>query len=796
MVFIRGIHASYALQQKLSRHNFNDKVETTSVSEPHRNLQTLNLGHFKPYPVYFTGITGARRPGQVQPLIQFDEKNRRFHLSGKDMEYFISISPDSELLTSHWGAPVGKLQQGLLPYNFARTCSWQQKEDLIPREYADGDRNDNRIPSYQLSTQGFHLPLSQFKYAGHAIVPGKPPIEGLPSVYVNPADQRNAQTLVIKLRDELNKTELYLNYTVFKNYNAVIRSARLVNRSDERIIINKLASFSADLGTEPSRLLKLSGASAREANEEIMDIKQGYINISSRLGHSGHEHNPFIAVMDDETTDTHGNAYGFALVYSGSYSAQIEKNRQGMTRVMMGLNPQQFRWKLLPGESFQTPECIGMFSSEGINGLRQQYHQLIRNHVMRGDWNKRPRPVLLNTWEAFGPNVNHDKMIAAAKVAREMGVELIVLDDGWFGGSEHPRSGVDGLGDWVHNPEKFPKGIGALARQIQRMGLKFGIWVEPEMVSPNSQLFKDHPEWIIRLPHREPKEVKHQFILDLGRKDVQDYLIQSLSNILDSGPVRYIKWDMNRSMSEVGSLDLPSDRQMDTRHRYMLGLYRVLDTLTKKYPQVLFEGCAGGGGRFDLGMLSYFPQIWASDNTDAVARWDIQSGFAQVYPPIAMGAHVSEVPNGQVGRVTSLKTRFLTAMSANMGLELDPMKLTAEEKAEASQYIALYKKIRPIIHHGTYQLLRNPAQSNWPAWMFRSKDNKDILVFAFQRLGNINQPIPAVKLQGLDKKALYQVEGIEEPVTGGFLMNIGLTPTFYGDFDSQLFQIKKLGKGK
>lgn len=741
--------------------------------------------------VCFSGTQG------VKPvrLIQFDPKQKIFKLSGQQMEYFLQVDKNGELVNLHWGKPIGpikNLHPELLPHNLTRTSSWQQALDIMPREFPDTGRGDNRTPAIQIRTaQG--QSLSQFKYVGHDIQSGKPMLEGLPATFANPGDR--AQTLVVHLRDEISKLNLDLNYTTFADKDIIIRSAKLTNTGSEPVTIDKLSSFSADFAPDDYRLFKLSGAAIRERQEEIVNLQQGKFEVSSNLGASGHAQNPFVALLAPDTNEDTGKAYGFSFVYSGSFSAEAEQNRNRYTRLVMGLNPDVFQWKLEPGQSFQTPEAIGIFTNKGLNGLTQEMQRVVQNNVIRSPWKNKPRPVLLNTWEAIGPNINHDKVMEMARETKKMGADMIVLDDGWFG-HKYPRTGVDGLGDWVDNPAKLPQGLSALAKDVNELGLQFGIWMEPEMVSPKSELFEQHPDWIIRQPDYAPSPVKHQYILDLGRPEVQDYLIGAISKVLDGGHIQYVKWDMNRTMTEAGSTALPPERQKEAQHRYMLGLYRVLDTLTKKYPDVLWEGCAGGGGRFDPGMLQYFPQIWTSDNTDAVARLNIQAGTARLYPPMTMGSHVSAVPNGQLGRITSMKFRFAVAMSGNLGLELDPAHLTDDEKAYAKEQIGFYKQVRHLVQDGEYRLLTTPFTSNWPAWQFKSKDSSEALLFAFQKLAEANVVIPPVKAKGLVENALYEVTGpglkIDQPLTGAYLMQIGLTPRFTSDFDAQIYHLKRV----
>ena len=739
-------------------------------------------------------FSSKKQVGEVTPkLIEFDPKSRTFKLQNKHMSYVFQVDEEGDLLRLHWGASVsGPIQAEMLPYQRIKLTSWQNAKDAWPRAFPDFGRGDNRIPAVKVVTAN-GTSTSQFKYVGHKVLSGKPALKGLPSLYVNSPGE--AQTLVVKLRDEATQLESELNFTVFRELPVVVRSARLINRSDQPVTLKKLASISEDFEPGSYKLMHLPGTWAEERQEETVDLSQFKLEIASRAGASGHEHNPFVALLDKDTTEQTGNAYGFSLVYSGSFSAEAEQNRNRSTRLVMGLNPDVLEWKLMPGESFQTPEAVGVFSKNGIGGMSQVFHDLFSKHLIRSVWKDKPRPVLLNSWETLFLKVNHETLVEFAREAKKMGVEMVVLDDGWFGGKKHPRNDfLSGLGDWTPDPVKFPSGLDGLAKDLQQEGVQLGLWVEPEMVSGNSELYRKHPDWVLAQPGRNQTPMRNQYTLDLGRKDVQDYIIRSMSRLLDSGKIQYVKWDMNRTMSDVGSKLLPPDRQGEVQHRYMLGLYRVLETLTRKYPNVLWEGCAGGGGRFDPGMLQYFPQIWASDNTDADSRLDIQAGTARVYPPMTMTAHVTDPDKGIMGRSTSLKFRLHTAMSANMGLELDPRKLKPEEQQFVKAQIGLYKQFRHLLQQGDYHLLRSPFNDNHPAWMYASKRGDEAVVFAFRKEAQPwGRATPSIRLQGLQEDALYQVSGLEQPVSGGFLMSIGMTPSFQGDYDSNLFLIKKVG---
>lgn len=743
--------------------------------------------------ISFTSLKqlGIRRSEAANAdLISFNPLSKTFKLKGKNMEYVMHVDPKtSDLVNVHWGKS-GDKPFPLSKYKKMANSSWQSEMDVIPREFPDAGRGDNRTPAIQISTpEG--ITTSQFEYKGHEIIQGKPELDGLPSLY---GDKDKAQTLKVRMYDKAADLELELFYTVFKDKDVICRSSRVINKSDKPVSIEKIASISADFPPDDYKIMKLSGNWANERQEEVVDLKPGNFSISSRFGASGHEHNPYLALYSDKTTEDKGNANAFSLVYSGSFSAEAEQNREKCTRIVMGLNPQAFRWKLEPGKSFQTPECVGVYSSDGLNGLTEQLHHTFKDNLIRSEWKDKERPVLLNTWEASYFWFNHDKIVDMAKEAKKIGAELVVLDDGWFGKKYKRNWDRCGLGDWETNTGKLPKGLNGLADDVTKLDLKFGLWVEPEMVSPKSELYEKHPDWVISQPKRDKTQMRHQLVLDMSKKEVQDYVIDSMSKILDGANIEYIKWDMNRSMTEVGSNALPPDRQMETQHRYMQGLYRVLDTLTKKYPHVLWEGCASGGGRFDPGMLQYFPQIWTSDNTDPLDRLNIQAGTARVYPPIAMGAHVSKSPNPITKRKTDLEFRFDSAMSAgNMGLELDPRKMSRQEKELAKEKIEFYKEVRPVIQNGEYHQLRSPFGKNWSAVQYTKDDASEAVAFAFQKQKQEGGYVPPIKLAGLKENELYKVNDQPEPLSGKRLMSAGIIPKFSKDNDSEVYHIKQVG---
>ncbi|MGB3721144.1 MAG: alpha-galactosidase, partial [Hyphomicrobiaceae bacterium] len=538
---------------------------------------------------------------------------------------------------------------------------------------------------------------SELVYDSHRIVPGKPKLPGLPATYVERDDE--AETLEITMKDPASGLAVVLSYTVFEKWNAIARSARLINNGSTAIEVQRALSMSVDFAHDRYDLLQLSGAWARERYVHRRPLVPGLQAVESRRGSSSHVQNPFVALLERGADEDHGGVYGVSLVYSGNFTAGVEVDQFHSPRLFIGINPFDFGWRLEPGESFQTPEAVLVFSAEGLGGMSRKYHDLYRSRLCRGTFRDKTRPILVNNWEATYFNFDADKIEAIARAGKELGIELFVLDDGWFGKRDSDNSS---LGDWFVDRRKLPNGLEDLVQRVRNLDMQFGLWFEPEMVSPDSELYRAHPDWCLHIEGRRRTEARQQLILDLSREDVQDYIVKTISGILSSAPITYVKWDMNRNMTEIGSAKLPPERQRETAHRYMLGLYSVLDRITSAFPHVLFESCSGGGGRFDPGMLYYMPQTWTSDNTDAISRLKIQYGTSIVYPVSAMGAHVSAVPNHQVGRVTPLETRGHVALSGNFGYELDLTKFTEEEKEIVKAQIALYKEIRHLVQFGDF----------------------------------------------------------------------------------------------
>ncbi|MNW48820.1 Alpha-galactosidase [compost metagenome] len=579
-----------------------------------------------------------------------------------------------------------------------------------------------------------------------------------------------------------------LSYTVFADFDAIARSARLCNESGEPIQLERALSASVDFPDASYDALYLSGAWARERHVQRRRLAPGVTGISSRRGSSSHQQNPFLALLRPDATEQQGEVYGFSLVYSGNFTAEAEVEQFGTTRVSIGINPFDFTWKLAPGESFQTPEAVLVYSAEGLGGMSRTYHRLYRTRLCRGQFRDQERPILVNNWEATYFDFNADKIEAIAKAGSKLGIELFVLDDGWFGRRDRDNSS---LGDWFEDRRKLPDGLADLAHRVKDNGLQFGLWFEPEMVSPDSDLYRAHPDWCLHVPGRRRTEARDQLVLDMSRSDVRQYLYDRLSDIFSTVPITYVKWDMNRNMTEIGSATSSAERQGEVAHRYMLGLYELLGRLTSEFSHILFESCSGGGGRFDPGMLYYMPQTWTSDDTDAAERLKIQYGTSIVYPVSTMGAHISAVPNHQVERTTPLTFRGDVAMSGNFGYELDLTRFTDEEKETAKRQIAMYKEIRGLVQQGDLYRLQSPFEGNETAWMFVSPDQEEALLFYFRVLAEPNGPLRSVKLQGLDPAKDYELAGSGEVYGGDRLMSAGLSmASVRGDFSSKMVRLK------
>lgn len=725
--------------------------------------------------------------------IYYDQKEQVFHLQTPNTSYIMKVVKQKYLAHVYWGRKIHTPDMGNAQLNrligFSATTDNDDKTyslDFVCQEYPTGCGTDFRVPAISV-LYGDGSRNAQLLYEGYRITEGKPALPGLPATYVE--EEGDAMTLTIRLSDPLKMLTAELMYTVYNELDVLIRSVRIVNDGKENVILEKIMSASVDFETSEYDLVTLPGAWGRERHIERTSLRSGIQSIGSCRGASSHQNNPFIALAGKDANETSGDVYAFNLVYSGNFTAGAEVDQIFKTRAYMGLTEYDFSWLLEPGEEFQTPEVVMVYSSDGFGTMSRTFHDLYRQYLVRGRYRDEIRPILANNWEATYFDFDEEKILALAKEAAGLGVELFVLDDGWFG----RRNGDNcSLGDWFVNKDKLPDGIHGLAEKIKEYGMKFGLWFEPEMVSPDSDLYREHPDWCIHVPGRMRTECRNQLILDLSRQEVRDHIVETISHVLDTADIGYVKWDMNRHMTELGSAGLDAARQKEMPHRYMLGLYDVLERIVSSHPDVLFESCSGGGGRFDPGMLYYMPQTWTSDDTDAVERLYIQYGTSMAYPVSTMGSHVSAVPNHQAARVTSLAMRGDVAMSGNFGYELDLLELTEEEKEVIREQIIQYKDLRTFVPSADMYRLLSPFEGNHTAWMFVSKDGKDIFAAYFQILCEVNPGIRRMKFTALDPEAVYKVVGEEKCYRGDELMEIGLVVDCHGDFQSRTWRLKKV----
>ena len=662
--------------------------------------------------------------------------------------------------------------------------------DTLPQEYSGSNGADFRLSSVELETAS-GLVGADLHVIGWEKRPGKYALTGLPAAF---AKDGEAETLSVTLRDEATGLKAELLYGVFEEADVITRAVRFKNAGTETITLRKAASACLDLPFGSWDLITFHGRHAMERQMERAPVRFGLQSTASLRGSSGHQYDPFTILCEREATEDHGACYGLMPVYSGNHRTEVELSQGGSVRAVAGINPVRFSWRLLPGEEFDTPELLLAFSDRGLTGLSHTLHRFLRRNLIRDAEAGGRLPILLNSWEACYFDVTEERMLALGRGAKELGAGMLVMDDGWFVGRRDDRRA---LGDWTADSGKLPEGLGGLAAKLEKEGLAFGLWIEPEMVSEDSDLFRAHPDWALRVPGRAPAMGRDQLVLDLGREEVAEYLYETFSAILRENEIRYIKWDMNRSLSDLYSSALPPERQGETAHRYVLGLYRLLSRLTGEFPQVLFEGCSGGGGRFDAGILACCPQIWLSDNTDPIARLSIQQGASYGYPICSIGAHVSASPNHQTGRSTPLGTRCLAAMAGSFGFELDPAALPAEEKALLRQETAFYLRCRELIRSGDFYRL-TAEDERFTAWQFAAEDGGETLLLFFLKNPEAN-PVPLhLCLKGLEPGASYRLEshaffGCRNPIpeppctvfTGAALMRAGLTlPQMLGDYPS------------
>ena len=673
------------------------------------------------------------------PII-YHEESKEFHIFNKQISYVIEIMENGQIGMLYYGTRIHDRKSfSYLHEDAARPLGALAGEkpsilclQYTKQEYPSYGTGDYRYGACTIEQKNGSR-ISNFIYVSHQIYTGKKKMEPLPATYVE--EKSEATSMEITLYDDVMDTELILTYTIYEDLPVITKHAKFIHKGKESIILQNAMSGCVDLPDKDYEMIHLSGAWARERYIKTRKLEQGIQSIYSMRGASSAEHNPFIALKRKYTTENSGEVYGFSLVYSGSYLGQVEVCSHDTTRVMMGIHPDTFSWKLNKNESFQTPEIVMVYTKDGLNDMSQTYHKLYRTRLARGYWRDKERPVLLNNWDATYMDFTEDAILKIARRAKEAGVELFVLDDGWFGKrDDDDRS----LGDWYVNTKKLPNGIAGLSRNVEAIGMKFGIWIEPEMVNKDSDLYRAHPDWILSTPDRFETPSRQQHVLDYSRKEVVDAIFEMLDKMISESKISYIKWDMNRYITECYSKTVASNEQGKVMHRYILGVYDLYTRLTTKYPEILFESCSSGGARFDPGMLYFAPQTWCSDDTDASERLKIQYGTSMVYPISSIGAHVSAVPNHQLERVTPLSTRANVAFFGAFGYELDLNKLTEEEMQLVKEQVNYYKCNRKLIQQGIFYRLGNPFEGNDTAWIVVSEDQSEAIAAYYQRLNWVN----------------------------------------------------------
>ncbi|MCI8870930.1 MAG: alpha-galactosidase [Lawsonibacter sp.] len=720
-------------------------------------------------------------------MIIFDKENRVFTLHTRSTTYQMKAGRHNVLLHTYYGPRVTEEDLSYLIRYADRGCSPNPPEagddrcfslDTLPQEYSTCGVGDFRLPCVE-----FALPSgsssADLRYAGYELRPGKYALEGLPAFFGG----QEWETLVVLLEDAAARVRVELYYGVLEEQDLITRAVRVVNQGDQPLSLRRCASLCLDFQRSDLDLITFDGCHMMERCPARAPLRPGVQGVDSARGTSSHHHNPFVILCERETNEDYGLCYGAMLLYSGNFQAAAELSQYDSARLVMGINPWHFSFRLAPGECFTAPEAAMVCSPAGFGPMSRRFHRSIREHLIHDPMAGRRRPVLINNWEATYFDFDAGKLLEIARTAAPLGIELFVMDDGWFGGRCDDNRG---LGDWWVNREKLPGGLEALAPQMEELGLGFGIWIEPEMVNEDSRLYREHPDWALKIPRRDPARCRNQLVLDFSRPEVRENVYGQLYPVLSSAPIRYVKWDMNRSLTDVWSAALPPERQGEVYHRYVLGVYEMLDRLRRDFPDVLIEGCCGGGGRFDGGMLYYTPQIWCSDNTDAIDRLRIQYGTSFCYPVSAMGAHVSVSPNEQTGRVTPLRTRGAVAMSGTFGYEMDLSKTTPEEREIIREQTAFFKEHYDLIQKGDYYRLTDPFREGpYTAWAHVSPDRRQALVTVVYGSVRAVQSFLTLRLKGLDPDARYRVSGEERSWSGSVLMNAGWPlPMTRGDYQS------------
>lgn len=705
--------------------------------------------------------------------ITFDEKRKIFKLDTLDSTYAIGIR-EGYLIHLYYGKKIPDDNLLDLPFRgYFATISpknvhvddYKFSLDVQPMEYSCNGSGDYRLAALSIK-DSMGRTTTDIRYLDHKIYDGKPKLKGLPATYCN--DDSEAQTLELITIDKFTGAKVTLYYTAFANYSVVTESVKVENTGKETFEIEKVASCCVNFPSMDYNMINLSGVWSRERRVITRHLAHGIQSVASKRGSSSHNHNPFVALVDDKGGEDFGDAFGFNLVYSGNFSADIETDYLDCTRLVMGINPIDFTWVVEPGDEFQSPEVVMVYSDSGMGKMSRTFHDLYNNNLIRGEWKNKKRPLLINSWEGSGFDFDQETLVRYAKEAKKLGIELLVMDDGWFG---HRDSDNSSLGDWFVNESKLKGGLTKLIERVNAEGVQFGIWYEPEMISEDSELYKAHPDWCVHVEGREQSPARQQYVIDMTRQDVRDCIFNQMYDVLSKNNIAYLKWDYNRAITEPASVMLDARHSKEFFHRFILGTYELMDRITSAFPHILFESCAGGGGRFDAGMLYYMPQAWASDNTDPIERLTIQFGTTMCYPASSMGAHVSACDR------TGIETKAAVAMAGTFGYELDPKEMSEEDKEKVKEQVKNYHRYYNVIHFGDLYRIIAPTDDEFKcAWEYVAKDKSEALLTVIIK-NRAPHDFLLIKMKGLDPEKMYRDETDGEIYSGALLMNAGINLT-------------------
>lgn len=705
--------------------------------------------------------------------ITFDEKRKIFKLDTLDSTYAIGIR-EGYLIHLYYGKKIPDDNLLDLPFRgYFATISpknvhvddYKFSLDVQPMEYSCNGSGDYRLAALSIK-DSMGRTTTDIRYLDHKIYDGKPKLKGLPATYCN--DDSEAQTLELITIDKFTGAKVTLYYTAFANYSVVTESVKVENTGKETFEIEKVASCCVNFPSMDYNMINLSGVWSRERRVITRHLAHGIQSVASKRGSSSHNHNPFVALVDDKGGEDFGDAFGFNLVYSGNFSADIETDYLDCTRLVMGINPIDFTWVVEPGDEFQSPEVVMVYSDSGMGKMSRTFHDLYNNNLIRGEWKNKKRPLLINSWEGSGFDFDQETLVRYDKEAKKLGIELLVMDDGWFG---HRDSDNSSLGDWFVNESKLKGGLTKLIERVNAEGVQFGIWYEPEMISEDSELYKAHPDWCVHVEGREQSPARQQYVIDMTRQDVRDCIFNQMYDVLSKNNIAYLKWDYNRAITEPASVMLDARHSKEFFHRFILGTYELMDRITSAFPHILFESCAGGGGRFDAGMLYYMPQAWASDNTDPIERLTIQFGTTMCYPASSMGAHVSACDR------TGIETKAAVAMAGTFGYELDPKEMSEEDKEKVKEQVKNYHRYYNVIHFGDLYRIIAPTDDEFKcAWEYVAKDKSEALLTVVIK-NRAPHDFLLIKMKGLDPEKMYRDETDGEIYSGALLMNAGINLT-------------------